>query len=120
MFSVSPAEILTIAVIALLVFGPRRLPDIARRAGRVLRSLREAADEFKKGIESEYRDVVEPLGEARGDLEAAVGELTSGISRAGAPVDADTGAADAEGTAGGEQPSREDGESGPDPGHGSA
>ena len=41
MFSVSPAEILTIAVVALLVFGPRRLPEIARKAGKVLRDLRD-------------------------------------------------------------------------------
>lgn len=71
-FNVSPAEILTIAVIALLVFGPRRLPDIARRAGKVLRDLRDAAGDLRSELESEYQDVVGPLSEASRDVTAAV------------------------------------------------
>lgn len=74
MFSVSSAELLTIAVVALLVFGPRRLPEIARKAGRMLRDARDAAGELRRGLETEYRDAVEPLRETRDEIrDAAAG-----------------------------------------------
>ena len=56
MWSVSPAEMVTIAVVALIVFGPRRLPEIARKAGRVARDLRNAAADLRADIEAEYGD----------------------------------------------------------------
>ena len=77
MFSISSAEILTIAVVALLVFGPKRLPEIARKAGRVLKEIRGAADDLKTGLEAEYREAVEPLRDIRADMQDAI----SGIDR---------------------------------------
>jgi len=67
-FSVSSAELVTIAVVALLVFGPKRLPEIARKAGQMLRSARDAAGEIRSGIESEYGDTLIPLREARDEI----------------------------------------------------
>lgn len=67
MFSVSPAEILTIAVVALVVFGPKRLPELSRRAGKVLRELKEAADDLRRGIESEVGPQSD-LGDVRREL----------------------------------------------------
>ena len=81
MFSVSSAEILTIAVVALLVFGPKRLPEIARKAGRVLREIRGAADDLKSGLEAEYREAIEPLRDARQEMQDAI----SGIDRPDPP-----------------------------------
>jgi sec-independent protein translocase protein TatA len=39
-FDISPIQILMVAVIALLVFGPKRLPEIGRQLGRGLREFR--------------------------------------------------------------------------------
>jgi sec-independent protein translocase protein TatB len=64
----------TIAVVALIVFGPKRLPEIARKAGSVLRELRGAAQELKAGIEAEYEETLGPLDEARREIRSALDE----------------------------------------------
>ena len=42
--SVGPAEVLIILVVALLVFGPQRLPEVARQVGSAMRELRKMQD----------------------------------------------------------------------------
>ena len=60
MFDLSPGKLLVLAVIALIVFGPRELPKIAQQAGRVLRDLRRIAEgaqaELREGLGPEYQD----------------------------------------------------------------
>jgi sec-independent protein translocase protein TatB len=46
-------EFLALAVIALFVFGPERLPKVAREAGRMLRQLREMANGARNQLRSE-------------------------------------------------------------------
>ena len=52
--SLGPAEILVILVIALLVFGPNKMPDIAKQVGKGFREFRRVQQHLK----SELRDVV--------------------------------------------------------------
>ena len=68
MFSVSPAEMVTIALVALLVFGPKRLPEMARRIGKVAREITPAAQELKSGLENELDEAREPLDDVRRQL----------------------------------------------------
>jgi Tat protein translocase TatB subunit len=79
-FSVSPAEMLTIAVIALVVFGPRRLPEIARKAGSIFRQVRDAAAEMRTGIEAEYEEDLRPLSDVRRQMSATLADLEDGGS----------------------------------------
>lgn len=50
MFDVSPAEIMTLAFIALLVFGPDRLPEMAAKAGRFIRQVRKMAENARSDL----------------------------------------------------------------------
>ena len=50
MFDLSPAKLLVLAVIALIVFGPNELPRIAAQAGRALRDLRRIAEGAKNDL----------------------------------------------------------------------
>ena len=73
--SFSGAEILTIAVIALVVFGPGRLPEIARTLGGYLRELKAAVSDLRKGIEREIGPLREPVKEIKEDLTKPVSEI---------------------------------------------
>ena len=47
------SETIFLFVLALVVFGPKKLPEIARQAGKLLAELRRASNEFKSQIETE-------------------------------------------------------------------
>lgn len=47
------SETIFLFFLALIVFGPKKLPEIARQAGRILAELRRASNEFKSQIEAE-------------------------------------------------------------------
>ncbi|MHB1644925.1 MAG: TatA/E family twin arginine-targeting protein translocase [Candidatus Acididesulfobacter diazotrophicus] len=47
MFGIGTPEIIIIIVVALLVFGPKRLPDIGKSLGKGLREFKKATTEFK-------------------------------------------------------------------------
>ena len=50
---------LILMVMALVVFGPRRLPEIGRKMGRIMYELRKASNDFKFQMEEELRKVDE-------------------------------------------------------------
>src|SRR5581483_9535566 len=52
MFDIGLQEMLLIGVIALLVFGPNRLPELGRMLGRAMREFRRASDEFRSTVET--------------------------------------------------------------------
>ena len=60
MFGIGVAEFMVIGLVALLVFGPDRLPDFARQAGRMVRQVREftkhARDDIRAELGPEYAD----------------------------------------------------------------
>jgi sec-independent protein translocase protein TatB len=61
MFGVGLPELAVIAFVAVLVFGPDKLPDFARQAGRMARQVREfanqARDELREELGPEYADL---------------------------------------------------------------
>jgi sec-independent protein translocase protein TatB len=64
-------EIIIILLIALVVLGPTRLPDLARKAGRMASELRQAARDVTSGLEAE----VQELREVRDELQGQVDDL---------------------------------------------
>jgi Tat protein translocase TatB subunit len=48
-------ELLLIFVVALIVFGPRRLPEIGKTLGKALGEFKKATDDFKNTLEREVR-----------------------------------------------------------------
>ena len=52
MFDIGLQEMLIIGVIALLVFGPGKLPELGRKVGKLMREFRHASDEFRSTVET--------------------------------------------------------------------
>jgi TatA/E family protein of Tat protein translocase len=52
MFDIGLQEMLVIGVLALLVFGPSKLPELGRMIGRAMREFRRASDEFRSTVET--------------------------------------------------------------------
>ena len=55
MFGLGVPEILLIMIVALIVFGPRKLPEIGRSLGKAMGEFRKATDDLKNTIEREVR-----------------------------------------------------------------
>ena len=52
MFDIGLQEMLVIGVLALLVFGPSKLPELGRMVGRAMREFRRASEEFRSTVET--------------------------------------------------------------------
>jgi len=77
MFDIGLQELILIFVIALLVFGPKNLPQLGRSLGRAMREFRRASDEFRSTIETNLQinelDSVPYKAPEPAVVEAAVG-----------------------------------------------
>lgn len=51
MFGIGMPELLLIVAIALIVIGPKKLPDMARTLGRAMREFKKATNDFKESIQ---------------------------------------------------------------------
>lgn len=53
--SIGMPELIIILVIALIIFGPRKLPELGRSLGRSLSEFRRASNELKNTLDDEIR-----------------------------------------------------------------
>ncbi len=75
MGSLSFAEIITILLVVLIVFGPNRLPEFARKLGELMAQARRATSQFSKDISTEWGDAVEPIRAVKDDYEGVKKDL---------------------------------------------
>ncbi|HET7378557.1 MAG TPA: twin-arginine translocase TatA/TatE family subunit [Gaiellales bacterium] len=82
MFDIGLQEMLVIGVLALLVFGPSKLPELGRMFGRAMREFRRASDEFRATVETnlhinDFDTTPAPESTVETPAEAAVAALPS-------------------------------------------
>jgi TatA/E family protein of Tat protein translocase len=82
--SIGPAELILIFVIALLVFGPKKLPEIGRSVGKALREFKKTSDEIKGRIEEEIE--ASELKDIRKDIQSGVDDLRSSVTKVASDI----------------------------------
>ena len=74
MFGIGMPEMILILAIALVVLGPKKLPDLARSLGRAMREFKRATNEFKETmqIDNEMAEVKKAFNGITDDVKEAV------------------------------------------------
>ncbi|MFV9673455.1 MAG: twin-arginine translocase TatA/TatE family subunit [Acidimicrobiia bacterium] len=75
MGSLGTGEILVIVLVALIVFGPHRLPEITRKAGEWLGKAREMTRAVTDTIDAEYGEITKPIKDLKGEYDATMGDV---------------------------------------------
>ena len=74
MFGIGMPEMLVILALALIIIGPKKLPDLAKSLGRAMREFKRATNEFKETIQldSELSEVKETFNDINDGVKDAV------------------------------------------------
>ena len=88
MFDVGFSELVVIGLIALIVLGPKRLPEVARTAGKWMGQLRRFINNVKQDLDreihqdelAELRKLREELDSTRNLMQSASGDLIKGFT----------------------------------------
>ena len=72
MFDLGTQELIVIFIVAFLVFGPKKLPELGRTLGKGIRELKSAMRGVKDSLEEAGGEVTEEIKIAKSDLEDAV------------------------------------------------
>ena len=88
MIEISLGKMVLLALIALIVLGPEKLPGAARTAGALLRRLRSGWDNVRAEVERELEieEIRRAAREAAARAEAAQAEFKSGLQQAQQPL----------------------------------
>jgi TatA/E family protein of Tat protein translocase len=80
MFGIGMPEMIMILAIALIVIGPKKLPDLAKSLGRAMREFKRATSEFKEtlAVDNELTDVKKAFDDINTDIKDAV-DVTSPV-----------------------------------------
>lgn len=77
-------ELIVIFVLALLIFGPKKLPELGKSLGRGLSEFRRASSDLKNSIEREIESAAIPTETIQG----AINEVSQAATSASSPLDA--------------------------------
>jgi TatA/E family protein of Tat protein translocase len=90
-------HMIVVFVIVLVVFGPQKLPELARGLGKLMAEFRKASTDFKSAFEEEMRDLERQAREVeRRKAEAASAAAQSQPATLATPSGAETGAGSGE------------------------
>ena len=92
MFGIGMPELLLLLAIALIVIGPKKLPDLAKSLGRAMREFKKATNEFKESIQidEDLSDVKKAFDDLGGDIKDSV-SLKKDSAEFKRPDDSDSG-----------------------------
>lgn len=101
MLNIGPQELILVLIIALVVVGPTRLPELGRTIGKALREFRKIQDDVKDTIKFDLNDDPEPyvrprpkppVANVRTTEEAEAEDTPAADVPTGTPAEPDVGA----------------------------
>jgi len=72
---ISGQEIIIVALVVLLLFGAKKIPEVARGLGKGLSEFKKAADDIKREINESVPDVKKEINEIGKDIKKSSDEL---------------------------------------------
>jgi sec-independent protein translocase protein TatA len=88
-FDISAGELMVILLAAFIVFGPSKIPEIARKIGKGMNEIRRASDEIKREITKETRKVENDLnieGSVYKDIKKTAEEIRQDFENVSKPL----------------------------------
>lgn len=77
MFGIQTSELIVIALIAILLFGPERVPEFFHRAGQMMSKIQRSADDLWTSLQTEMNQVTKPLEDMGKDIKSLGTKLTN-------------------------------------------
>jgi len=77
---ISGGELVVVALVFLLLFGSKKIPEMARGLGKGLREFRKAADDIKREIRESTPDIDTNLNDIEKDIKKTSEDLMDGIT----------------------------------------
>jgi len=71
MFGIGVPELIIIFIIALIVIGPQKLPDIAKALGKAFAEFKKATEEIKNSVKDDIEKTTGSLSESLKEVKAA-------------------------------------------------
>jgi sec-independent protein translocase protein TatA len=85
MFGLGIPELIVIFIIALVVFGPKKLPELGKSIGRAMAEFKKASEEFQESVRTEMREV-EREASVKEDIKRIEQDVQEGTKGAGDPA----------------------------------
>lgn len=68
MFDVGGGELILIVLVVILLFGPKKLPEIAKTFSKGFREVKKAQQEFTSHINAEMKDIRDPVNSVKEEI----------------------------------------------------
>ena len=94
MFNIGPTELILILGVALIIFGPGKLPELGQTLGKTIREFKGAINNIDEDIKKEVKDIKDEVNEVKEmvDVRAAVQDIQNDVKNA-VKIDLDTATA---------------------------
>ncbi len=69
------SEMVLIFIVALLVFGPKKLPELGKSLGKGIREFRKATEDLKSSWDEQMREVENPIKEVTRDIQESASDM---------------------------------------------
>ncbi len=76
---ISGPEIFVVILVVLLLFGSKRIPEMAKGLGKGMREFKKAADDIREEFDKNTSDVTDDIKEMKNDINEKTSDITKNV-----------------------------------------